>query len=109
LPLWGEALFKAVFLQDRTAQRLLERFLQHNENTRIAVRRSLKTRGGRKARKVKSKKRWRLLFVVSRPQGAGFIDPRMEAQAVLTALAEVNQIEVEFLRQATFDNLINCL
>jgi hypothetical protein len=33
----------------------------------------------------------------------------MEAQAVLTALAEVNQIEVEFLRQATFDNLINRL
>jgi tetratricopeptide (TPR) repeat protein len=144
LPLWGEALFKAVFMQDRTAQRMLERLQDEdeekryvtisalfpevlslpwellkdpdgvflfNENPRIAVRRSLKSRGGRKARKVKPKKVLRLLFVVSRPRGAGFIDPRMEAQAVLTALAEakVNQIEVEFLRQATFDSLINRL
>jgi len=143
LPLWGEALFEAVFLQQgRTAQRMLERLQDEdedkryvtisavfpqvlslpwellkdpdgvflfNENPRIAVRRSLKTRGGRKARKVKAKEKLRLLFVVSRPLGAGFIDPRLEAQAVLTALAEVNQIEVEFLRQATFDNLINRL
>jgi len=145
LPLWGEALFEAVFLQQgRTAQRMLERLQDEdedkryvtisavfpevlslpwellkdpdgvflfNENPRIAVRRSLKTRGGRKARKVKPKKILRLLFVVSRPFGAGFIDPRLEAQAVLTALAEakVNQIEVEFLRQATFDSLINRL
>jgi CHAT domain-containing protein len=144
LPLWGEALFKAVFLQDRTAKRLLERLQDEeeekryvtisalfpdvlslpwellkdpdgvflfNENPRIAVRRSLKSRGGRKARQVKPKKVLRLLFVVSRPLGAGFIDPRMEAQAVLKALAEakVNQVEVEFLRQATFDSLINRL
>ncbi|MDM8557467.1 tetratricopeptide repeat protein [Candidatus Parabeggiatoa sp. HSG14] len=144
LPDWGEALFKAVFLQDRAAQRMLERLQDEdedkryvtisaifpevlslpwellkdpdgvflfNENPRIAVRRSLKTRGGRKARKVKPKKVLRLLFVISRPQGAGFIDPRMEAKAVLTALTEanVNQVEVEFLRQATFDSLINRL
>jgi tetratricopeptide (TPR) repeat protein len=142
LPVWGEALFKAVFLQDRAAQRMLERLQDEdeekryvtisaifpevlslpwellkdpngvflfNEEPRIAVRRSLKTRGGRKVRQVKPKEKLRLLFVVSRPLGAGFIDPRMEAQAVLTALAKVNQVEVEFLRQATFDNLINRL
>jgi tetratricopeptide (TPR) repeat protein len=142
LPLWGEALFDAVFLQNRTAQRMLERLQDEdedkryvtisavfpevlslpwellkdpdhvflfNENPRIAVRRSLKTRGGRKARKLKAKKKLRLLFVVSRPKGAGFIDPRLEAQAVLKALESVNQVEVEFLRQATFDNLINRL
>ncbi|MCK5523366.1 MAG: tetratricopeptide repeat protein [Thiomargarita sp.] len=142
LPLWGEALFEALFLQERVAQRLLERLQDEdedkryvtisalfpevlslpwellkdpkgvylfNENPRIAVRRSLKSRGGRKARKVKAKKSLRLLFVVSRPQGAGFIDPRLEAQAVLTAVEKVNQIEVEFLRQATFDSLINRL
>jgi tetratricopeptide (TPR) repeat protein len=139
LSLWGEALFKAVFLQERAAQRLLERLQDENEdkryvtisaifpevlslpwellkdpdgvflfneNPRIAVRRSLKTRGGRKARKVKPKEILRLLFVVSRPLGAGFIDPRLEAQVVLAVLADVNQVEVEFLRQATFDNLI---
>lgn len=139
LPRWGEALFDAVFWQNRTAQRMLERLQDDdeekrsviisavfpqilslpwellkdptsvflfNENPRIAIRRSLKTRGGRKARPVKPKKILRLLFVISRPQGAGFIDPRQEAQAVLAALADVNQVEVEFLRQATFDNLI---
>lgn len=95
LPLWGEALFKAVFLQERSAQRMLERLQDEeeekryvtisalfpevlslpwellkdpksvflfNENPRIAVRRSLKSRGGRKARKVKPKKILRLLF-----------------------------------------------
>jgi tetratricopeptide (TPR) repeat protein len=138
LPLWGEALFKAVFLQDRTAQRMLERdedkryvtisavfpeilslpwellkepngvFL-FNKNPRIAVRRSLKTRGEHKVRELQAKEKLRLLFVISRPQGAGFIDPRLEAQAVLKALESVNQVEVEFLRQATFDRLINRL
>ena len=145
LPLWGEALFKAVFLLEEAARRMFYRLQDEdeekryvtisaifpevlslpwellrdpvakaylfNENPRIAVRRSLKTRGGRKARKVKPKKILRVLFVVSRPLGAGFIDPRLEAQAVLMALdeAKVNQVEVEFLRQATIDNLINRL
>jgi len=80
-----------------------------NENPRIVVRRSLKTCGGWKAKKVKPKKKLRLLFVISRPKGAGFIDPRLEAQAVLATVAKVKQVEVEFLRQATIDSFINRL
>ncbi|MCV6636572.1 CHAT domain-containing protein [Candidatus Albibeggiatoa sp. nov. NOAA] len=140
---WGGELFKSVFLQNRVAQRLFDRFQDtedkryitisavypqilslpwellkdpdgtylFNENPRIAVRRSLRTRGGRKARQVKAKKVIRLLFVVSRPKGAGFIDPRREAQAVIAALEKqnINQVEVEFLRQATFDALVERL
>jgi tetratricopeptide (TPR) repeat protein len=50
----------------------------------------------------------RLLFVVSRPSDAGFIDPRGEAQAVLDAIAQeaAGRVEVEFLRPATLDNLV---
>ncbi len=142
IPKWGEALFNAVFLQNRAAQRMLDRLQDEeddkryvtisavypdvlslpwellkdpdgaflfNENPRIAVRRSLKTRGGRKAHKVKTKETLRLLFVISRPKESGFIDPRLDAQAVLKALEGVEQIEVEFLRQATFDALIHRL
>lgn len=39
------------------------------------------------ALQVKSKDRLHLLFVVSRPDGAGFLDPRADASAVLDALA----------------------
>ncbi|MDM8558046.1 CHAT domain-containing protein [Candidatus Parabeggiatoa sp. HSG14] len=47
----------------------------------------------------------RMLFVISRPQGAGFIDPRTDAQAVLKAIANYPAITVEFLQPATLENL----
>ncbi|BAY91818.1 MULTISPECIES: tetratricopeptide repeat protein [unclassified Tolypothrix] len=80
-----------------------------NENPRISVRRRLAgAGGGRKPFKVQPKESLRLLFVVSRPSDAGFIDPRGEAKAVLDAVAQeaAGKIEVEFLRPATLDNLV---
>lgn len=59
-----------------------------NENPRISVRRRLAGAGdGRRPFKVQPKESLRLLFVVSRPSDAGFIDPRGEAKAVLDAIA----------------------
>jgi tetratricopeptide (TPR) repeat protein/CHAT domain-containing protein len=46
-----------------------------------------------------------ILFIISRPQGAGFIDPRTDAQAVLKAIENYPAITVEFLQPATFENL----
>lgn len=58
-----------------------------HEQPRISIRRRLsKAGGGRKPLKVAPKERLRLLFVVSRPKEAGFIDPRADAMAVLDAL-----------------------
>lgn len=56
---------------------------------------------------VQAKPKLRLLFIVSRPEDEGFLDPRLDPQAVMDALAESNisQIEVEFLRPATLTNL----
>ena len=83
-------------------------YLVH-DNPRISIRRRLAgAGGGRKSFKVQVKDRLRLLFVVSRPSDAGFIDPRGEAQAVLDAIAQeaAGRVEVEFLRPATLDNLV---
>ncbi|MEW6491254.1 MAG: CHAT domain-containing protein [Cyanobacteriota bacterium] len=83
-------------------------FLVH-ENPRISIRRRLAgAGGGRKSFKVQVKDRLRLLFVVSRPSDAGFIDPRGEAMAVLDAVAReaAGRVEMEFLRPATLDNLV---
>lgn len=82
-------------------------YLLH-DNPRISIRRRLAgAGGGRRPFKVQVKDRLRLLFVVSRPSDAGFIDPRGEAQAVLDAIAQeaAGRVEVEFLRPATLDNL----
>jgi hypothetical protein len=48
-----------------------------------------------------------VLFVVSRPTDAGFIDPRADAKAVLEVIDEKasGRFELEFLRPATLDNL----
>jgi tetratricopeptide (TPR) repeat protein len=50
-------------------------------------------------------------MVVSRPDGAGFIDPRSEAQAVLQAIerSAPGRVVVEFLRPATLTNLVERL
>ncbi|KAB8317192.1 tetratricopeptide repeat protein [Tolypothrix campylonemoides VB511288] len=80
-----------------------------HENPRISIRRRLAgAGGGRRPFKVKVKDCLRLLFVISRPSDARFIDPRGEAQAVLDAIAQeaAGRVEVEFLRPATLDNLV---
>ncbi|MGH1393178.1 MAG: CHAT domain-containing protein [Trichormus sp.] len=80
-----------------------------HENPRISIRRRLAgAGGGRRPFKVQVKDRLRLLFVVSRPSDAGFIDPRGEAMAVLNAIQQeaAGRVEVEFLRPATLDNLV---
>jgi len=84
-------------------------YLVH-DNPRISTRRRLPG-VGRKPFKVQVKDCLRLLFVVSRPSGAGFIDPRGEAQAVLDAIQQeaAGRIEVEFLRPATLENLVKRL
>ncbi|MEQ9484057.1 CHAT domain-containing protein [Coleofasciculus sp. F4-SAH-05] len=83
-------------------------YLVH-DNPRIAVRRRLAgAGGGRKPFKVQIKDKLRLLFIVSRPSDAAFIDPYGEAQAVLDAIEQeaAGRVEVEFLRPATLDNLV---
>ncbi len=52
-----------------------------------------------------SQSRLRMLFVISRPQGTSFINPRTDAQAVLKAIANYPAITVEFLQPATLENL----
>jgi hypothetical protein len=59
------------------------------EKPHISVRRKISgATGGREPFRVDSKDRLHLLFVVSRPIDAGFIDPRADPQAVLDALEE---------------------
>ncbi len=83
-----------------------------NDRPRISIRRRFAgAGGGRKLFKVKPKDRLRMLFVISRPTGAGFINPRGEAMAVLEAIEKeaAGKVEVEFLRPATLDNLVERL
>jgi tetratricopeptide (TPR) repeat protein len=86
-------------------------YLVH-EQPRIALRRQLAgAGGGRRPIEVKPKAQLRLLMVVSRPDGAGFIDPRSEAQAVLQSIerSAPGRVVVEFLRPATLTNLVERL
>ena len=64
--------------------------------------------GGRKAFKFTPKDSLNLLFVVSRPKDAGFINPRADATAVLDALEAqgIGRLTVEFLRPPTLDGLL---
>jgi tetratricopeptide (TPR) repeat protein len=80
-----------------------------NEHPRISIRRRVTgVTGGRKPLKVKPKDRLHLLFVVSRPQGSGFLDPRADPAAVLDALAAhaPGRFTWEFLRPPTLDALV---
>ncbi len=141
LPLWGAALFTAVFDSNRKADELFRRFrdvreegrvlsiaadqpavltlpweLLHtpggtylvNEQPPISIRRGLPSAGdARTPQPRQAKPHLHLLFIISRPEGAGFIDPRRDADAVLTALAEQEQqrVKVEFLQPPTLDAL----
>ena len=78
------------------------------DKPRISVRRQLAgAGGGRRPFKARPKGRLHLLFVVSRPKDAGFIDPRADARAVMDAIyAEApGRVTFEFLRPATVDAL----
>ena len=86
-------------------------FLLH-ESPRLSIRRRMPgSTGGRRPVRVQPKTHLRLLFVISRPSNASFIDPRADAQAVLEAVqAEApGAVEVEFLRPATLDGLVKRL
>ncbi|MFW6241786.1 MAG: CHAT domain-containing protein, partial [Thermodesulfobacteriota bacterium] len=83
-----------------------------NENPRISIRRRLSRAGGGRARKkAKPKDTLHLLFVVSRPDNAGFIDPRADPEAVMDALdaAAPGRVTTEFLRPATLEALVERL
>lgn len=78
------------------------------ETPRISIRRRLPMAGeGRRPHKRNPKPVLRLLFIVSRPEDAGFINPRTDPQAVLDALEQQKQqrVEVEFLHPATLSAL----
>lgn len=66
---------------------------------------------GRPPHKIQTKDQLHLLMVISRPQDAGFIDPRADAEAVLDAIDQhaPGRISVEFLRPATLDALLERL
>ncbi len=78
------------------------------ERPAVSIRRKLAgATGGRQPFKVETKDTLRLLFVVSRPGDAGFLDPRADPGAVMDALdAEApGRVVCEFLRPATIDSL----
>ena len=137
LPVWGTRLFNAVFSNhvarrlyedfqkqgglltisatDPSILALpwellydLETTFLYHCNPLISIRRRLaRTDKAKQPIVVEPKERLRVLFVISRPEGAGFIDPRADAKAVLGALDEETsgRFEVEFLRPPTLDNL----
>ncbi len=72
-----------------------------HQQPRISIRRRL---ANLDVGHLETKEKLHLLFIVSRPNGAGFLDPRIDPIAVLDAV-EQSVIEVEFLRPATLDNL----
>ena len=151
LPLWGAALFEAIFSDD-DAKGIFNNFQDSDERDKlltisashplilalpwellcnpkgtylsqgenpISIRRSFSQLTNESEIKqdlikqniVTSKSRLRLLFVISRPIGAGFLDPRKDALATLEAIAKNAQglIDVEFLRPATLDKLVERL
>ncbi|WP_446011381.1 hypothetical protein [Candidatus Electrothrix sp.] len=67
-----------------------------NENPPISIRRGLPGAGDARTPQPRAPKlNLHLLFIVSRPEGAGFIDPRRDADAVLSALAKQEQARVD--------------
>lgn len=146
LPVWGKALFNAVFTS-REAERRFNSFqdaeddsrlltisserpavlalpweLLHDpapgggflfmETPRISIRRRMAgATGGRTPYKPVAKDTVHILFVVSRPSGEGFLDPRADSQPVLDAIDAhaPGCVTHEFLRPPTLDALLQCL
>lgn len=146
LPVWGRALFNAVFTDPAAFKRfvafqqmekearlltisaedpsilLLPWELLHDpsesggflflENPRISIRRRVQgADDGRQPFDVVPKDRVHLLFVVSRPEDAGFLDPRADSLPVLDAIDEhaPGRVTCEFLRPPTLDALLERL
>lgn len=140
LSVLGKALFNAVFTE-RKAERLFNEFQDAESEQRLITvsadrpailalpwellhepagtwlfREKLSIRrrvagAGRKPFEFSAKPRLHLLFVVSRPDDAGFLDPRSDTQPVLDALDDhaTGRVTWEFLRPATLDALIRRL
>jgi Transposase/CHAT domain len=81
------------------------------ENPRVGVCRRLTGEGAAEPFPIEPKERLHLLFVVSRPEGEGFFDPRADPQAVMDALERraPGRITVELLRPPTLGGLIERL
>jgi tetratricopeptide (TPR) repeat protein len=141
LPVWGKALFEAVFKSPEATRRLydfqnaeddsrlltistehpailvLPWELLHDpapgggflfmETPRISIRRRVAGASARKPFTVAAKDSLHLLFVVSRPDDAGFLDPRADSLPVLDAIDEhaPGRVSCEFLRPPTLDAL----
>jgi len=74
----------------------------------ISIRRCFKGNGAITTSATEQKQKLRVLFVVSRPNGVGFLDHRADGIAVLDSLEAIGGdcFEAEFLRPATSKNLI---
>lgn len=81
------------------------------EKPRISIRRRIAGAAERQPFSIPAKDKLHLLFVISRPDDAGFIDPRADSLAVLEAIDEHarGRITTEFLRPPTLDALISRL
>jgi hypothetical protein len=82
------------------------------DNPRISIRRTVPgATDGVPPFPIAAKDRLHLLFVVSRPEGASFLDPRADPQAVLDALDEhaPGRVRCELLRPPTLDALLERL
>ncbi|MCP4688476.1 MAG: CHAT domain-containing protein, partial [Desulfobacterales bacterium] len=83
-----------------------------HEYPHMAIRHRLSGAGGVGPRfRPEPKDKLHVLFVVSRPREAGFMDPRADPLAVMDAMeAEApGRVSVEFLRPPTLDNLTHRL
>ena len=83
-------------------------FLVHSK-PRISIRRQFNASGSLDVADFEPQETVRVLMVVSRPSGAGFIDPRGDALAMLVAIEREGRgkVEMEFLRPATLEALID--
>ncbi|MFT5468868.1 MAG: tetratricopeptide (TPR) repeat protein [Verrucomicrobiales bacterium] len=82
------------------------------EKPHISIRRRISgAQEGRKPFKIRPKDQLHLLFVVSRPKGAGFIDPRADPKAVLDAVEKhaPGRVTCEFLHPPTHNALVERL